>query len=240
MIKAPKQFKSPPRKYHPKGIKILYEDHDILVVNKTSGLLTIASDKEQLKTAYFLLNDYVRKGNSKSKNRVFIVHRLDRDASGVLIFAKTELVKRFLQTQWDSFKKTYYILVKGSLVHKEGLIESYLAENLAHKMYSVKDETKGKLAQTGYKVVQEKQGYSLIDVDLITGKKNQIRVHFAEKGHPVLGDKKYGSKDKGVNRLTLHSQSLEILHPHTKEKMVFKTNIPEYFKEIMNRQEDER
>ncbi len=119
-----KKFKSPPKRYHPRGISILYEDHDILVVDKMSGLLTVSNDKVKENTAYYLLDNYVRKGNQKSRNRIFIVHRLDRDTSGIIIFAKNGNAKRYLQEEWQGFKKKYYAVVHGTLSKKEGVITS--------------------------------------------------------------------------------------------------------------------
>ena len=228
-----KNFKSPPKRYQPRGLSILYEDHDILVVDKMSGLLTVSNEKVRENTAYYLLNEYVRKGNQKSRNRVFIVHRLDRDASGIIVFAKNENAKRYLQEEWQKFKKKYYAVVHGTLPKKEDIITSYLAENPVHKMYSVNDPEKGKLAKTGYKVLRESKKYSLLEIDLLTGRKNQIRVHFAEQGCPVVGDKKYGEKEKGIKRLTLHAASITIVHPFTKETMTFTTKVPAYFKTLV-------
>jgi tRNA pseudouridine32 synthase/23S rRNA pseudouridine746 synthase/23S rRNA pseudouridine1911/1915/1917 synthase len=230
-----KKFKKPPKRFQPKGLTVLYEDHDILVIDKTNGLLTISTDKITEDTAYYLLNEYVRKGNSKSKNRIFIVHRLDRDTSGIIVFAKTETAKRYLQSEWANFKKKYYAVIHGTLAKKEDIIVSYLAENSIHKMYSVNDPKKGKLAQTGYKVLKESEDFSLLEIDLLTGKKNQIRVHLAEKGCPVAGDKKYGLKGKGIKRLTLHAASLTITHPHTKKDMTFETKVPGYFYSLVKR-----
>ena len=221
--------KSPSKKHQPRGLSILHEDRDILVVDKVSGLLTVSTDKVREKTAYFLLNDYVRKGNSKSRNRVFIVHRLDRDTSGVIVFAKSEEAKRYLQKEWQGFTKKYYAVVHGRLSDKEGVITSYLAENRVHKVYSVDDPKKGKLAKTGYKVLKESKRYSLLEIELFTGRKNQIRVHLAQQGCPVAGDKMYGEKEKGIKRLALHAASITILHPHTKEKMTFEAKVPAYF-----------
>lgn len=233
MPKNPKQFKSSPKKYHPKGLSILYEDHDILVADKTNGLLTIGTEKVRENTAYYRLNEYVRKGNHKSTNRVFIVHRLDRDTSGVVVFAKHGNAKRYLQDEWHGFVKKYYAVVHGVLSKKEGIITSYLAENRAHKMYSVDDQEKGKLASTGYKVLKESKQYSLLEIDLLTGRKNQIRVHFSDEGHPVVGDMVYGEKEKGIKRLALHAGSITLLHPHTKEEMIFEAKIPVYFKSLV-------
>lgn len=230
-----KKFKSSPKRYQPRGLSILYEDHDILVVDKVHGLLTVSTDKVKENTAFYLLNEYVRKGNSKSRNRVFIVHRLDRDTSGVLVFAKKESVRRCLQDAWEDVEKKYYAVVHGTLEKKEDVIASYLAENRAHKVYSVDDPKKGKLAKTGYKVLKESKQYSLLKIDLITGRKNQIRAHFSEMGCPVAGDKRYGEpeKEKGIRRLALHAASLTIVHPATKEKMTFETKIPAYFEALL-------
>lgn len=227
-------FKIPSKKHHPKGLSIIYEDHDIVVVDKINGLLTVSTAGEKEKTAYFLLTDYVKKGNSRSKNRVFIVHRLDRDTSGILVFAKNEKTKRYLQDEWKEFNKIYFAVVYGRLKEKEGIITSYLLENKAHRMYSVTDSKKGKLSKTGYKVIKESNKFSLLEINLITGRKNQIRVHFSEKGHPVVGDKIYGKIEKGTKRLALHAASITILHPFTKAKMIFETEPPLYFKTLVN------
>ncbi len=229
MQETQKQFKSSPKRYHPRGLAILYEDHDLLVVDKRSGLLTVSTDRIKDNTAFYLLNSYVKKGNQKSKNRVFVVHRLDRDTSGVLVFAKNEKAKDYLQEEWPNFDKKYLAIVQGRLPQKQGVISSYLAENSVHKMYSVNDSTKGKLAKTGYKVLKEGREASLLEIDLLTGRKNQIRVHFAEQGFPVLGDKKYGVKDPGVKRLMLHAVSVTIKHPRTKQPMTFEAKLPSYF-----------
>jgi len=233
MNESQKNFKSPPKKYQPKGLSILYEDRDIVVVDKISGLLTIATDKIKDKTAHYLLNNYVRKGVDKSKNRVYIVHRLDRDTSGVLVFAKSESAKSYLQSEWQKFSKKYYAVVNGSFEEKEGIISSYLVENKMHKMYSTKDTKKGKLAKTGYKVLKESSKYSFVEIDLLTGRRNQIRVHFADMGCPVAGDSMYGTKERHIKRLTLHAASITILHPHTKEKMTFEAKVPIYFKSLI-------
>jgi len=229
-----KKFKPVPKRFHPKGLNIVFEDHYIVVVDKSSGLLTVSTEKIRENTAYFLLNEYVKKGNQKSRNRVFIVHRLDRDTSGLLVFAKTEPAKQYLQSEWKHFEKKYYALVHGHLPEKEGLITSYLAENSMHRMYSVTNPEKGTLAKTRYKVIRESKNYSLLLIDLLTGKKNQIRVHLSENGHPVAGDKVYGKQgtDKNIKRLALHSCFLKISHPFTEEEMIFESPLPDYFKSL--------
>ena len=225
-------FKKPSKRHQPKGLNILYEDQDILVVDKISGLLTVATDKEKRKTAHFLLNNYVKKGNQRSRKRVFIVHRLDRDTSGVLIFAKNEKAKRYLQNKWSTFSKKYFAVVHGEIQDKEGVITSYLAENKAYRVYSVKGPDKGKLSKTAYKTIKESKKFSLLEITLLTGRKNQIRVHLSEKGHPVMGGKIYGKADKGAKRLALHAASLTISHPFTNKEMSFETGIPLYFKRL--------
>lgn len=219
----------------PKGLTILHEDNDIIVIDKSSGLLTMASDSESEKTAYFILTDYVRKGNQKSTNRIFIVHRLDKDTSGLLVFAKTEEAKNFLQENWQDFHKEYFAVVHGKFKETEGIFTSYLAENSIHRMYSVEDPELGKFAKTGYKVFKTNKVFSLVKIDLYTGRKNQIRVHFAENGHPVAGDRMYGKEDKDIARLALHSGLLRIIHPRTKEEMTFMATIPPYFKTLVKK-----
>lgn len=220
-------------RFQPRGCNILHEDQDIIVVDKVSGLLTMGSDRERQKTAYQHLTHYVKKGNPRARNRIFIVHRLDKDTSGVLVFAKTEKAKIFLQTEWQNFSKKYVAAVEGKLAEKEGIIESYLTENSIHRVFSVTNPNKGKYAKTGYKVIRESNHFSLLEIKLYTGRKNQIRVHFAENGNPVAGDKMYGVKGMGVKRLALHAATLTIQHPHTKKEMTFETNIPSFFKQLM-------
>ena len=229
-----KKFKAPPKRFQPRGVSILYEDRDIIVVDKVHGLLTVSNDRSKDNTAYFRINNYVRKGNPKSHNRIFIVHRLDRDTSGVLVFAKTETAKRFLQDNWPTFDKKYLAVVHGKITPETDIITSYLAENSIFKVYSTEDQAKGKLAKTKYTVRQESKDFSLLEIELLTGRKNQIRVHLADRKCPVAGDKKYGKK-KGIKRLCLHSASLSFLHPYTKKEMRFTTPMPSYFKTLMKK-----
>ncbi len=233
MTEKRKPFKRPSKKHEPTGLSILFEDHDIIVIDKSAGLLTVSTYREKEKTAFYLLNNYVKKGNYKSKSTVFIVHRLDRETSGVLVFAKTERVKRFLQDNWQSFTKLYVAIVHGILSEKEGEITSYLTENKAYRMYSTKDIEKGVFAKTGYKVVKESNDVSLLEINLFTGKKNQIRVHLSEKGYPIVGDKVYGKSNEGFKKLALHAETLTIQHPFTKETMTFKAKFPTFFKTLI-------
>lgn len=232
-MNSPRKFKRPPKKYEPQGLSILYEDHDIVVVDKVAGLLTVGTDSDRQKTAYYRLTSYVRKGDHKSRKQIFIVHRLDRDTSGVIVFAKTIQAKLYLQEEWQGFSKQYYAIVRGILENKEDVITSYLTENAAHNVYTVNSEEKGKLAQTKYRVIKESPFYSLLEIRLLTGRKHQIRVQLADMGHPVAGDDTYGKRDRSIKRLALHAASLSFLHPHTKQEMTFEAPVPPYFESLM-------
>jgi RluA family pseudouridine synthase len=218
----------------PRGIELVYEDRDILVVEKPSGLLTMGTEKEKERTLYWLLTDYIRKGYSKSSKRLFIVHRLDREASGLLVFAKTAEAKEYLQGHWDDAHKKYVAVVHGRLAEKEGTITSYLAENAAFKVYSTPDTAKGKLSRTKYKVLKETRELSLLEIELLTGRKHQIRVHLADSGHPIVGDQKYGRQEKPKKRLALHAVSLAFTHPYSKQPMMFESAMPDYFRQLMD------
>jgi RluA family pseudouridine synthase len=220
-------------KHLPRGLEILYEDRDILVVDKPAGLLTVGTETNKFKTAHYILTDYVRKGSLRSRNRIFVVHRLDQWTSGVLIFAKSEEVKDHLQAQWKDTEKKYVAVVYGHLTQKEGIITSYLAENKAYVVYSTTDATKGKLARTAYRVLKETKQFSLLKINLLTGRKNQIRVHMADKGHPVVGDRKYGKFQDGYSRLALHSKLISFKHPTSGEQMTFESKVPDYFNKLI-------
>lgn len=223
----------PGAKRLPRGIAILYEDRDILVVDKPAGLLTIATDKEKSRTVYFILTDYVRKGYSKSRNRIFIVHRLDRETSGILVFAKSAEAKFSLQNQWKTTEKKYLAVVHGRCDRESGTITTYLSENKAHVVYSTSDAKIGKLSHTAYRVLKEARGFTLLEVRLLTGRKHQIRVHLADIGHPVVGDRKYGKEDGDLPRLALHARSISFRHPFSGKEVAFETEVPAYFSQLV-------
>ena len=213
-----------------KNIDIIYEDKDIIVINKPSGLLTVATEKEKNKTAYHLVMEYLKKKNKN--NRIFIIHRLDKDTSGIIMFAKNERAKHLYQDNWNDIvkKRCYYAVIDGKMQNKEGTIKSYLKEN-GNMVYSVKDRS-GKLAITEYKVLKERKNISLLDINLKTGRKNQIRVHMKENKTPILGDLKYGEKSKLINRLALHAYKLELINPVTKKLLIFEASMPNEIKTL--------
>lgn len=227
-------MKKIPKKYQPKGFEILHEDLDLIVGNKAPGILTVAAKWENQNTVHNLLNQYVRKGNPRSSKCVYVVHRLDQGTSGILIFAKSEAVQHFLKDNWKSTVKNYYAIVHGKLEKKSGTITSYLAEDENYVVHSSSHAEDGKLAITEYTVLKETDKFSLLKINLLTGKKNQIRVHLAGEGHPLVGDAKYGKGTTNFKDLRLHSSTLEFTHPHSKARMNFKAPVPAYFRSLID------
>jgi RluA family pseudouridine synthase len=218
-----------------KGLAILYEDGVILVVDKPAGLLTVGSDSGKSLTAYSILTNYVRKRNDRSRNRVFVVHRLDRDTSGVLLFAKNEEAKRRLQDHWDETDKKYLAVVHGTCKKKSDTITTYLAENKAQVVYSTSDPAKGKLSHTAYRVLRQTKYRALLEIDLLTGRKNQIRVHLSGIGHPIVGDRKYGRADDNHKNLALHAATISFPHPESGKMMAFSAVVPVYFEKLVGK-----
>lgn len=210
------------------GVKILHEDDDVIVIEKEAGLLSITSEKERHMTAYRQLTDYVQ--SIHAKNRIFVVHRLDRDTSGVMLFAKSKTVQQRLQNAWQEVvpERAYIALVEGS-VKKDDTITSWLTEDKTFTMRSSPRPNKGQRAVTHYKVLKSNRDFSLLQVNLETGRKNQIRVHMKDLGHPIVGDKKYGSRNNIIGRLGLHAHSIAFTHPATGETLRFESKIPKSF-----------
>ena len=210
---------------------IIFEDDHLLVVNKPSGLLTIATEKEKERTLYHIVRDYVVSKNPHG--RIFIVHRLDRDTSGIVLFAKDEKTKNQLQENWNDYVslREYTAIVCGHPKEESGQIVQYLKETKTNLVY-VSPREDGKKAITNYSVLKTNDKYSMLKVTIETGRKNQIRVAFASKKMPILGDKKYGEKSK-VNRLYLHANRLKIYYPVIKKDILFETSIPTEFKKMM-------
>lgn len=229
----PKSSK-PNTKHLPKGLTIVYEDRDILIADKPAGLLTSSTKLERIKTAHYSLTDYVRKGYSKSFKQLYLVHRLDRDASGLLVFAKSVDAKYFLIEHWHETKKTYLAVVHGKIGKASDTISSYLVENeTSYNVYSTRDTTLGKLSHTAYKVLKETRDYSLLEIDLLTGRKHQIRVHLSELGHPIVGDQRYGKKQDPQKRLALLALHIAFTHPHSQKQLAFTAKVPTYFQQLV-------
>ncbi len=223
------------KRHQPKGFDILYEDRDVIVGNKAPGVLTVAATYDKVHTVHHALNQYVRKGNARSTKRVFVVHRLDRETSGVLIFAKTDEVKEVLKAQWNVTRKTYHAVVHGRLADKKGTISSHLLEDEEYTVRPTEDAAKGKLSHTSYTVVKEGKKLSLLEIDLLTGRKNQIRVHLAQIHHPIVGDKKYGGGHDRFPFLALHARSISFLHPFSGKRIDIEAPAPDYFSALVAR-----
>lgn len=211
------------------GLTIIYADEAIIVIDKPAGLLTIATDREKTKTAYYRLNACLREWYG-SEERIFIVHRLDRDTSGLLVFARNETVKRALQDNWKEVDKKYAAVVEGVPKEKSRRITGRLYESKSLRTYAVDDSNKkGRYSVTNYELVKSAGRYALLEITLETGRKNQIRVHLADIGHPVAGDKKYGASTDPFGRLALHANYLAFVHPVTGKRMEFQTRMPAKF-----------
>lgn len=217
-----------PRFYN-RRVQLVYEDDDIIVINKGYGLLSMGNDKVKEGTAYSILKEYVKWQDPR--NKIFIVHRLDRDTSGLMMYARNVQAKEAMQHNWNNMvlDRTYLAVVEGKVDDDEGEIRSYLAENSRYEVYSTDNPDEGQLAVTRYKVLKRANGYSLLEVSLDTGRKNQIRVHMKDLGHPIAGDRKYGAKTSPIHRLALHARTLRFVHPITRELMSFSTPIPAAF-----------
>lgn len=215
------------------GLEIVFEDRDLIVVNKPAGLLTVATDKEKRRTAYAILSNYVKAEDPD--NKIFIVHRLDRETSGLLLFARNETIKHRIQETWEQtiIQRTYVAVVEGEVTPEEGTITSWLAESKALKVYSSQNPQHGQKSITHYRKLRGSEHYSLLQLNLETGRKHQIRVHLQDIGHPVVGDAKYGSKEKKpIGRLALHAQVLAFTHPKTGELCRFETPVPPRFMKL--------
>lgn len=215
------------------NLEIVYEDPYLLVIDKRAGLLSMSNNTRQ-ETVQTVLNRYLEKGGGR--NTSHIVHRLDRDTSGLMVYAKDIKTQQNLVEGWQQLvtDRRYVALVEGVLDNKQGKIESWLTEDKRFVTHSSPVDNGGKFAVTYYNVLQEGGGYSLVECELMTGRKNQIRVHMADLGHPVVGDHKYGSTDDTIRRLGLHAYVLCFRHPVTGKLLRFETPIPVCFEKCLN------
>jgi 23S rRNA pseudouridine1911/1915/1917 synthase len=216
-----------------RNMRIVFEDEHIIVIDKNAGLLSMASDNEKYLTAYNILSNYVKL--QKPSNRIFIVHRLDRDTSGLMMFARSEKVQSLLQRDWRNnvTARTYVALVEGEVTQAEGTIKSYIFESKALMMHSTQNPGKGDLAITRFKTLKSNKDYSMLLVTLETGKKNQIRLHMQEMGHSIAGDKKYGATGNPIGRLGLHASVLAFIHPVTGKELRFESKVPAKFRRLV-------
>ncbi len=236
IVKSEKEMRD--EKHQCPGLEIVYEDDAIIVINKPAGLLTIATEKEKIKTAYYKLTSYLKERSRSKEKHLFIVHRLDRDTSGLLVFAKNEESQRKLQENWKRVDKRYAAIVEGILKEKSGRITSRLKESKALRVYSVQeglDDDEARTSVTDFEVVKEGSDCSLLNITLETGRKNQIRVHLADIGHPVAGDKKYGAKTDPSGRLGLHAYYLAFDHPTMGKRLVFQIKMPGEFTKLFQK-----
>lgn len=216
------------REFYHRRLRIVHEDDDIIVIHKGYGLLSMADDTDRkVETAYSILRDYLK--NEHPGNKLFIVHRLDRDTSGLMLFAKSQQAKDALQHNWNNMvlERKYLCVVEGVPEPSEGTVDSYLLENSKHEVYSMADDSKGgKRALTRYRTLASRGQYSLVECELDTGRKNQIRVHMKQLGTPISGDRRYGGHPSPIHRMALHAQSLCFVHPATGRRMAFSTPVP--------------
>lgn len=217
------------RVFKHRRIQLVYEDDDILVIEKGYGLLSMGNDRVKQGTAYSIMRDYLKWKDPR--NKIFIVHRLDQHTSGLMMFAKSIEAKEAMQHNWNNMvlNRKYLAVVEGRVEEPEGTIRSYLAETSQFEVYSTDNPEEGQLAVTRYKTLRCRNGYTLLEVELDTGRKNQIRVHCKDLGHPIAGDRKYGAKTSPIHRLALHAQTLRFVHPITRREMNFSTPIPPNF-----------
>ncbi|MCH5237862.1 MAG: RluA family pseudouridine synthase [Muribaculaceae bacterium] len=213
-------------------LQLVYEDDDIIVVNKGYGLLSVGIPnpaKKKIESAYDILRDYVKRKDPR--NKIFVVHRLDRDTTGLMMFAKTEQAQETLRHNWNNFilERLYVAILEGIVEENSGVIKSRLTENSQYKVYSTENEDEGKLAVTRFRVLKRGRGLSMVEFNLDTGRKNQIRVHASELGHPISGDKKYGASKSRLGRLCLHAKTLRFAHPVTRKDLIFEAPLPSSF-----------
>lgn len=217
-----------------KGLKLIYEDDYLIVIEKNAGTLSVATEKEKNNTAYSFLSDYVKSQNPNY--RIFVVHRLDRETSGIMMYAKSQRIQKLLQESWNDsiLERTYVAVVEGEVKNKKDTIISHLVESKALMVYSTKNTRTGQLAITHYETVEARPNYSLLKLNLETGRKNQIRVHMHDIGHSIIGDEKYGARTNPIRRLGLHALVLAFHHPILDKPMRFETQIPKAFVQLFD------
>ena len=216
---------------------VLYEDSCLIAVDKPAGLLSIGTDREMTHTFYRSVNQYLQL-RSHGKERIFIVHRLDREVSGVMLFAKSQVIQETLQRNWSETEKRYSALVERRPPEREGCIKTWLKENRIHKVYSCPEGTHAKYAVTRYRELKRYPRHTLLEIRIETGRKNQIRAHLSELGCPIVGDEKYGASESPIHRIALHAFSLSFTHPVSGERVTLKSPMPRIFEELGKKKQD--
>lgn len=222
----------------PSGVEIVYEDESVIVINKPAGLLTIATETEKTRTAYAQLTAYVKERSPKGDARIFIVHRLDRETSGLLVFARSEEVKFAIQRSWKTASKKYQAVIQGTLTPPQGTLRSELIESDSLRVHTTRPgHEDAKTAITHYQTIRSGNEFSLVELTLDTGRKNQIRVQLAEAGHPIVGDEKYGATADPARRLALHAVELDLRHPVSGEALHFASPLPDKIRGLIGKRE---
>jgi len=217
----------------PPGMRVLFEDESLIVIEKPERLLSMASATERDETAYAFLTDYVRGGNRRSRKRVWIVHRLDRESSGLMVFAKTKAAKRELQANWSKTEKRYLAVVEGAPPADQGVLESHLNESNSYKVKSAPRSARTRHAVTHYRVMKRTATRALLKLTLDTGRRNQIRVHLTDAACPIIGDHKYEARTNPARRLGLHASSLQFKHPLSGELLRFESPLPQTLSRLL-------
>ncbi len=220
--------------FHHARIELVYEDDDVLVINKGYGMLSVATNSHKREEdAYSIMRAYVK--NVDPRNKLWVVHRLDRHTTGLMMFAKSERANEVLRHNWNNIilERLYVAVLEGYLDQNKGFVKSRLAENSQFVVYSTDVPGEGRLAVTNYEVIDRGNGYTLAHFSLDTGRKNQIRVHASDMGHPIAGDRKYGAETNPIGRLALHAQTLRFAHPITKKDMNFVSPVPREFSGVI-------
>lgn len=217
------------------GLTIEFEDDYIIVVNKETGILSVSTDKEKSRTVYNVLNEHVQKKNRNK--RVYVLHRLDREVSGLMVFAKDEDIQALYQTNWDRLVPvfTYVAVVEGVLEQPSGIVKSWLTEDKNYVMRASLTENGGLLSLTHYKTLKSNDRYSLLSFRLETRRKNQVRVQMKQIGHPIVGDKKYGSTENPLKRIALHVQDMLLVHPVSGKKLEFNCPVPKNMQQLITK-----
>ena len=217
-----------------KGLTIVYEDESIIVIDKEAGILSISTDREKSRTVYNALNQYLKKSSRNA--RIFVLHRLDREVSGLMVFAKNQDVQSLFQIGWDKIVPVYNYaaVVYGEVEPADGTLTSWFTENQNYVVFSSPNDNGGQKAVTRYNTIKTNGRFSLLNFGLETRRKNQVRVHMQSIKHPVVGDKKYGATSNPIKRIALHAQSMLLVHPITKMKLEFKSTIPKKMMDLVS------